>query len=82
MNSKWLMFAKTEEERNTTRLIVKNSVTILGLLAQILTKELQELESTSSEDYNVANWPYYRADRDGAIRQTKQLLKLIKGDNP
>lgn len=78
ISSKWLQFCKTEEERDSTRTIVQNSTLVLGILQQILERQLEELQASRMEEYEIANWPYYQADKLGQIRQLKKVIDLLK----
>ena len=46
-------------------------------LRKVISKRIEELKSSTKEDYKIAAWPYYRADKDGSIRAYEDVLKLL-----
>lgn len=56
----------------------RNSTYILDKLKAILERKLGELEKPDREDdYNNPQWPVLRADRNGQIRQLRNLINLL-----
>lgn len=78
MDSNWIKHTKSEEERIKLKETIKNSAHVLNLLSSILIKELEEIHSTSKEDYQIPNWSCYQADRNGYERAIKRFLNLLK----
>ena len=77
VSSEWIKHTKTDEERNKVKDAVIRSEYCLEILRGILEKELQEVDSTNKEDYKIAHWPCYQADRNGYKRAIKKFINLI-----
>ena len=46
-------------------------------LRKVINNRIKELETSLKEDYTMAGWPYYRADKDGSRRAYEDILKLL-----
>lgn len=77
MDSTWIRHARDPEQRSKVKEGIKASKYTLDLLTNILQRELNEVQSTSKEDYNIPNWSNYQADRNGYERAIKRFLDLI-----
>ena len=77
MDSNWIRHAKTPEERKKVTDAINNSKYALDLLSLILVRELDQINQTSLEDYNIPNWSHFQADRNGYRRALKRFLNLI-----
>ena len=74
MNSQW--FAKEKDKEK-----VKRDWVVSKPIRERLSEMLHERKRTSRvTDYELAAWPYYRADADGYNRALTEVLALIKED--
>lgn len=66
------------KEKQELQRTVENSRYILDILTNVIEQDIQALETTKLDDYSNPSWPYLRADRDGAARALRNILKLTK----
>lgn len=59
---------------------IRSAAHTLQILTEILEKELSALEALRTSDYDIPNWSYWQADRNGQIRQLKSILSLTRLD--
>lgn len=71
------LIGKTEREKAAVKRLWKADAPILDEIRTIVRRKSEELERTSPTDYNINNWPYYRADRDGYRRALEDVLQLL-----
>jgi len=72
-----LLTGLTVEEKEE----VKRLWTLHNLLSaaqrRVLEKRLNRMLISKEADYNISNWPMWRADQDGYVRALTDVLKLI-----
>jgi hypothetical protein len=76
LNSKWLQWAKTDEERQKVTSIVLGGHDVLQLLAKVVEKMIEEHDTNKLADYDSPSWAYRQADRNGVVRTLKTILTL------
>ncbi len=77
MDSNWIRHVRSDDEKSKVKETIRNSKYTLDVLSSILNKELEEVQSSSKEDYKIPNWSCYQADRNGYERAIKRFLNLI-----
>ena len=77
MDSRLTKGFKTDKEKNQFAAEFKVS-TVIEKLEKILTDKKDSASKSDVSDYNVASWPYLRADKDGYIRALTEVLELLK----
>ncbi len=55
----------------------RNSTYVTDKIKKILLDRLDSLSLDDDEDYANPNWPFLRADRNGRIKEIKQILKYL-----
>lgn len=76
--TKWYKGDMTPKEKQELTRTVENSRYILDILTTVIEQDIQALETTRLDDYSIPGWPYLRADRDGAVRALRNILKLTQ----
>jgi hypothetical protein len=80
MKTKWTQHLPTPEERKKFRDSVHNSKFVLDRLQEICYNSIEEAGKSSKDDYRLAAWPYYQADKLGYIRAIKEIIDLLQLD--
>jgi hypothetical protein len=80
MHVLWTAHLKDEASRESFRQSLRSSNHVLERLHFILEKKLESLEKDSQEDYSIAAWPFYQADKNGAKRTLNEIISLITLD--
>lgn len=80
MKTIWTNHLKTAEERSKFRVSVENSKFVLDRLKEICYNMSEEASKSSKNDYTMAAWPYYQADKLGYIRAIKEIIELLQLD--
>jgi hypothetical protein len=67
-----------EAEKEEVEKIIRNSTIVLDQLTKHLEAEIRSMESaqTATSEFSDPNWPYRQADRNGAVRTLRNLLKM------
>lgn len=73
MDTRWLREAKTPEDKDTIRKIVKGHRVAYEDLDAIL----RTLEETVAPDYDCPSWSHKQADVNGANRMLRSIRALI-----
>lgn len=75
MDSRWLKGLK-DEDKEAKKKELQSYRTAFEALAEILEKEFEE----GAPSYEHGAWPYEAADRYGANRKLRSIMKLLKVD--
>ncbi len=69
-----------ESEKEDVEKIIRNSTIVLDQLTKHLEAEIKSTESAqiATSEFSDPNWPYRQADRNGALRTLRNLLKMTK----
>lgn len=77
LQNKWFLGIPESEKESLSELI-RNSTILLGQLTKVIEAEIEQNDSLSAADYDSPSWAYRQADRNGALRVLRNLLKLTK----
>jgi hypothetical protein len=66
-----------EEDRQDYESAWRNSTYVTDRIKQVLLDKLESLTVDQEQDYNIPNWPYYRADKNGQIKAIKDFIRLL-----
>lgn len=79
INSKWFNgFKGTPEERKKREESIRAGQYVLTILTEILERELKEVSISKVQDYDNPSWAYLQADKNGADRTLRNILKLTR----
>jgi hypothetical protein len=77
LSSKWYTGRETREEKEKLEQTIRNSSFILDKVADLIEKQLDELNRTKVADYDKPSWPFFQADRNGQKRALTTLLETL-----
>lgn len=72
MDSRWTKGLSGEDKEKRVKEIKRHKV-FLDEVVEMLSKELEE----GTPDYESPSWAYHQADRNGANRKLKQIIKIL-----
>src|SRR5689334_6030435 len=80
INLRWYdgIAQKDHEARQKRFDLVMNSTALLDTMAEIIRRDLANLDKTPIESYDDPNWAYKEADRQGQRRALKNILALTQ----
>lgn len=55
----------------------RNSTYVLDQIKKAIQRRIDSLEIDKDGDYSVPNWPYLRADKNGQLKQLRDLIRLL-----
>lgn len=80
INTRWYdgINQKDQEARQKRFDLVMNSTLLLDTMAEIIRRDLAELDKSPLKGYDDPNWAYKEADRQGQRRALKNILALTQ----
>ncbi len=66
-----------EIERQDYEVAWRNSTYVTDRIKQLMLSKLEALLLDNEDDYANPNWQYLRADRNGRIKEIKQLIRYL-----
>ena len=81
LNVMWFIGCKPEEKQELENAI-RSSTVVLDILTRVIEKEIAQTDISKLEDYDSPSWAFRQADRAGANRVLKNLLKMTKIERP
>ncbi len=73
MDHRWTSHLKGEDKTKEKERILKQK-TFLHEVAELLENHLEE----GAPDYDNPSWAYHQADRNGANRKLREVIKFLK----
>jgi hypothetical protein len=67
----------SDEDRKDFELAWRNSTYVTDVIKEQLETRLESLLLDNEDDYANPNWQYVRADRNGRIKEIKQLIRYL-----
>lgn len=80
MKTRWHQHISGVEDKKQFKESVLNSKFVLDRLSEICYNMLEEAGKSSKDDYKLAAWPYYQADKLGYQRALKDIIELLQLD--
>jgi hypothetical protein len=79
LSTQWYAGLGSDSERQERKALVVGSMTTLKVLKKLLETRKKDLEDVmvSIDAYSLPSWPYWQADRIGAIRTLKETIALL-----
>ena len=81
LSSKWFeAFKGDEKQKEELKRTIQGSSYVLNILTDVIDREIHRLETTGTDEYDKPNWEVRVADRNGALRQLRNLRTLTHLD--